>query len=825
MPIKKSWSAIMLKTFVSVYFQKYFLLLLLFTAINFSQEHTANETSSIHLTGFVFEEGETKQYLPNANIILIDMNKQSTIDFCTSDRYGKFEFKELKPGLYQLAISFLGHKKKIIDSIYVAKNKIYLGEIYLEKEDLLIKEVNVTAEKLPFQYDLGKLTVNVDKVKGSNTETVTELLYKVPFVSIMDNKILLNGSSNITILIDGKKSNLTSFELLQQMPVNDLDRIDVITNPPAKYSAEGSGGIIDITTKKKDFRNEFKSNLSLGAGTNDNNRAFTNLYYSMENLSLRMGYNGYFRKYDSENSYYRVSPEFDDAYINRSSNNTNNLDGHKFSFGTEYALDEQNDISASVSYSMGNRERKTIFNSLSISIEQAINSKYMLTDNNNSEGDVIEGATNYTHSFDSSKQKVNLDLFFSISANTNEIKKNYTSVFPDNIDFSDDDALYDNKNHFYSFSSDYSNELSEKSRFEAGFRSTFRRRKADYQLKIFNQQQAEWELDQAVSNDFRMDDMIMACYLIYKNVWFDLTYNIGLRGEYTNYKTNQIMGSIKNHTAYFDLFPSVYLSYSFGPKNTLNLSYNRRIDRPMLFYLNPFKRVYSKDFVHLGNPNIKPSYIDVLEVSKEISLFGNYFNVSLNYKHIIDIINNPNILGDDGIVYSTPMNNERLNQYGLNISTVINITDYWNIYTGGFYSYNLSKTLTENEKYESSEYNFYVLSLGSTFNLLYDVKLQISSILNSGYKSTDMKTNDSFNSRLSIKKDFFDRKLSVDFSISNLWNSRNVSYFYGSNFWSKSSSNPPDRIFMLSFSYNFNKYRNQRVRKPDEDTGAGEYKS
>jgi len=324
------------------------------------------------------------------------------------------------------------------------------------------------------------------------------------------------------------------------------------------------------------------------------------------------------------------------------------------------------------------------------------------------------------------------------------------------------------------------------------------------------------------SDIFKFEDQVYAGYFSYSNKSGIFNYNLGLRTEYTRYQgTPENAKSFDNN--YFDFFPSLNMTIKLWKDNQINVGYSRSITRPGLSMYNPFIEKLTNTTSRSGNPEIKPTYRDRVEISKNFELPSVSLNSSAYYEYAKDLVNSPSSLIKDSIYYSYPRNNENIKKIGLSISSSINIFKWFRISPGVSFSRNYADyTRTDGEKIFYN-YNFSSIRLNSYVTLWYDIKANLYFSMYPGYKVTTYKAYDSYYSNLSVNKNFFDRKLSLSINVTNVirYNPSRESFDKDIHTYSKSS--PSNQIVSLSLSYNFNKYKNQKEKAPDADGGAYDY--
>lgn len=777
------------------------------------------------ITGVVVD-ASSKKPLPNANVLLFDLSQMDAIDADASDTLGIFSFENVRIGTYRIVITYIGYNKFIIDSLTVKDSiaNINLGELPLDEFQIVLEAAVVTGERQTFEFKHDILNVNVDKLKSSDSETITEILRKVPFIYVQGNdKIFLNGLSTPTILLDGRKSSLTSVDLLTQTNVSNIERIEILLSSSAKYEAEGSAGVINIITKKS-FIDQFKVNSNITAGNKNNYRVSLDLNYGVDNLNFYGGYKNNYTFYDGGSTSftnYFITDLLRRTSISNfdSKNNSNN-----FRLGFDYLFNKNTTISTLAVYD----SRTGIYDTYALNsfIEKSNSSalnEYRENNSNRSNRKIFEYLLNYTYNSEEFGHKFKADFFYSnVKADNNSLIQSFY-FYTDSTFF--DNRIEKNKTGFYSISADYEYEPERDVNFQVGIKSIFRERYSDFLYSYSVNQSNVWLSRDNMSNDFKFKDQIHAAYGIYSSSLGNLGYTFGMRGEYVRFSGDQLTSHILFSDDYFDIFPSIKLRYDFGNRNIISLNYSRDLNRPYLANYNPFVMQNSSYSFTSGNPKIKPSYTDKINIMKMIHLFETPTTMVINFARTQGAIGQPMKLKSDGTSSSTAENNENLRTVGFYINSNFDLIKEVTISPSIIYSKNFYEMKTYNgEAPEILKFtnDYYIIRFNIWGKIFWDMNAFLDLSCISGFNTSVSKRSDTYIGDFTIKKSFFEKSLDISINLSNfIQRYERYEYSY-TDYYSLRLSKPSDMRVSISFAYNFNNFKTQRSRKPHEDTGSNE---
>jgi ferric enterobactin receptor len=623
-------------------------------------------TGNLQLKGKVIDaEGKAMELVT----VSFYMAKDSSLLGTTfTEKDGSYSFDKLSAGSYLIRTSLMGYHTAQ-SPLIVISNAAPIAQapvITLVPNSRQLKEVSVTGRKAFVEQKLDRVVVNVDALIGNAGTTAMDVLEKSPGVQVDQNgAISLKGKQGVTIFIDDKPSYLSGADLenyLKSLPSSSLEQIEIMSNPPAKYDAAGNGGVINIKTKKgtlKGFNGALNISLNQGHRTRSANSANFNIRNNKFNYFANFSYNHMagFTDLDINRRYKNAdgtvkSLFMQNSFINRLGN------GYTAKAGVDY-------------YQSANTTWGAVFSGMLRKTEQVNNNTSNLSNAAMLLDSVIKAVNtdhtkfkngtanlNYRHQFDQKGHGITADAdYLNYSTRTDQVYNNSSYLANGNLKSADVLSGYlPSDINIYTLKTDYTLPLKNAYKFEAGLKSSFT--KTDNTADYFNTVGEFTTADYDKSNHFIYKENINAAYLNLSREMKRLSVQLGLRMENTVSDGNQL-GNLKKPDStfrrnYTGLFPTVYLLYKLDTSAThqLGLNYGRRIDRPYFQDLNPFISPLDKFTFYVGNPFLKPSYMNSLELSHT---FRSKYTTTLSYSSSKDDVGET-IEIVDGIYYSRPLN-------------------------------------------------------------------------------------------------------------------------------------------------------------------------
>jgi len=580
---------------------------------------SAQENNGGTIRGIVIDDS-TASPVEFANVVLRMKHDSTIVTGKATDQAGKFNFAEIPAGEYFITFNQVGYKAKKtpVFRIDPQHRHLNLGKVRLMANMMSLEEVLVTAEKSLYNATIDRKIYNVDQDLMSKAGSASELLQNVPSVQVdIDGNVNLRGSSNVLIMLNGRTSPLlkkNSATVLQQMPANSIDRIEVITNPSAKYKPDGTSGIINIVLKKN-TKLGINGNLTANAGNQDRYNGNAGLNYNPGSINL---YGSYCIRQDSRN---RINTDARQqtatasalTFYNETLHSYARPFSHIVSLGADYQLDRQNKFGLAGDYFHNSFTRTESADKLLLNSDHVPINQY----HRNRLDDEFEKEYSITASFEHNfpKEDHTLQLEFSAAGAPEQEDNHYTNIYalpagPNEYD----NTLIKQGDNNKQLTLEYANPLTEESNLEAGYSGEFIHNDFDFYAERFEANLQKFVTDFTKTNRFLYDESIHALYATYKQSFGSFGFMAGLRTEHASVKSNLVtLDSIKTNT-YFSLYPTLHLSNRLSKLTELQFSYSRRTNRPEGDELNPFPEYRDPRNVSAGNPKLRPEYVHSIEL-------------------------------------------------------------------------------------------------------------------------------------------------------------------------------------------------------------------
>ena len=638
------------------------------------------------INGTVIEESSSSP-LPFASIGIYNPADSLVSGGLTGDN-GKFQI-EISNGEFYALVEYMGYEAFKTDLFSITKDSPThdLGQILMKTTAGDLDEVIVQGEKTIMELSLDKRIFNVGKDLANAGGNASDILMNLPSIAVdPEGNVRLRGSANVRILIDGKPSGLVSFKGsagLRQLPANMIERVEVITNPSARYEAEGMAGVINIILKK-DNNQGFNGSFELVGGVPTNLGFTANLNYRHKKINWFINYGLTHRRSPNVGELYQETYGKDTTFILNQNNKgevksmNNNIRG-----GLDYYFSESSILTLSYLWRRSDAHRitniryedswNTLDNIQSYTLrkqdetEEEPNSEISMNYKKNfkREGHELTGTLTYLNYWENSDQ-----LFTQASYTPEGQPIEGSSVIQT--------SLNDEYENQYLAMLDYVQPFGKEGKFESGFRTSFREMKNDY---IVKQEDENGNLQPipGLDNVFLYDENILAAYGIVGNTSNKWSYQGGLRVEYTDVKTTLLETNEVNPRKYTNLFPSAHLTYNITQENAFQLSYSRRVRRPVYNDLSPYVTLSDSRNFFSGNPDLNPEYTNAFELG-HIKYFdkGTLFTTAY-YRSTNDKIERLRSVDDEGNSRTLPFNLNGENSFGVEISSDYQLYDWWKL--------------------------------------------------------------------------------------------------------------------------------------------------
>ena len=570
-----------------------------------------------------------------ASISLVNMRSDEVVTGALSDKTGRFNIREVPLGRYRAVVEFIGYATKEISPINIFPGegggiKHDLGSMKLQISSINLAEVEVLGES-QFIQTIDKQIFTVGKNLAASGGSGEDVLNQVPTVAVdIDGNITLRGDANVTVLIDGKKVGFDRRSMVDNLQASMIEKVEVITNPSAKYDPDGVGGIINLVLKRGAFEG-FNGNTSLSAGEYNKNNISGNLNFRTDtwnvfsSTSYRTGerYSDGLRKFDKH--WPNIQNPDSVTYLYQNTERTRNSDNISFRFGGDLYPTPSSTISYTSTFSKRDQDSQEI-------VETTRPVASILDVQENGLENDWDHSLSYENKFDSKDRKLKVDVSYGIGEE-NETEENLGNEVKDH---------HDHKSIIASF--DYEDKLGENFDLEAGFKTTLKTLDDDL-------------LFQDGTYDYLYDEDI---YALYTTLGYEINDRLGLKGglrfeqvetkatvtgdiiaptSITHFIINRAVKEGEFNNPYSHFYPSVFLNYKLTEKEQIQFGYSKRVNRPRTRSLNPFPReMLDTTHIRTGNPYVKPEFSDVMEINFSSNSRKFNFNTGVSYKHTTDAI-------------------------------------------------------------------------------------------------------------------------------------------------------------------------------------------
>ncbi|MBX2814949.1 MAG: TonB-dependent receptor family protein [Saprospiraceae bacterium] len=629
-----------------------------------------------------------------ANVVLLTAMDSAMVKVVPTDEDGSFVITGIAPGDYLLQATYVGlNPLSTPVSIEDENTAMALGSLEMESDAVQLETATVTARRALLEVKADRTVFNVEGTINSSGQNAIELLRKAPGVLVdNNNNISVLSRSGVLVYVDGKRLPLTGDDLtnyLQNLPAEQIDRFDIITNPGARYEAEGNAGIIDIRLKK-DTSIGANGSLSLNASQGQYFRTNGSLSGNYRNQKINVF--GSAGSFGGENFNLMRFDNFQNGLSMKEINNwrTNNF-GYNFRGGVDFFLSKNSTLGVLVGVRQ-NQDDSRLFNSIEIAQEASLTTDSILIANNSNDNERDQATYNINYRLAQGKRSLNIDLDYGrYRTESRRLQPNQyfsadrSQLLTEIVNYFDTPREID----IYTAKVDYETDLSGQT---LGFGGKFSRVSSDNTFLFFDRIDGMDQRNDTRSNVFDYTENVTAGYVnLAGKLGQKWSYSAGLRAEVTDatgdlqaFRTDLEEPPVEFN--YLSWFPSAGLTYSIDPKNVLTLNYGRRINRPQYEVLNPFNNQSSQLSFQKGNPFLQPEIVNNIELGYTLAY---RYNFKLAYSKTLDQITR--LIGpsaeDARANFITWENLATQTVYSMNISAPIQITPKWN----GYFNFNASR--------------------------------------------------------------------------------------------------------------------------------------
>ncbi|MES2651548.1 MAG: TonB-dependent receptor [Bacteroidota bacterium] len=792
-------------------------------------------------------DAQTNEAIHFATAVLLDKKTKAIVKAVQSAEDGSFVLSGLPNGVFTFKVSYVGLQTMVRDSVSIsdAVKEVNFGSVKMKTaKGNMLNEVTITAPKATMQMGIDKKIFSVDQSLVSEGGSASDLLQNVPSVQTdIDGNVSLRGSSGVRVLIDGKPSLIAGgniAQILQSIPASSIESVELITNPSAKYDAEGQSGIINIVLKRNK-KLGFNGSVALTAGNRENYNGNTSLSFQNNKINL---YGNYSYRYGNRigggfnNIEYKNPSPTSLAFASQNNDSKDLNKGHNLKAGLDYYLAEKSVISFSSGLNIRNGDENEFLN-----IDQlfANRNPFSLSNRFNNEqqkGNSYDLGLDFSQKFKNPKEEFTANIGFSEGSNDNYQVYNTTVYNVKGNTTNDIDiqrTTRDGFNRNYNIQFDYTRPLGNFGKLEGGYRSQIRISESATFADQLSPVDGGFDFNYALSNDFNSKDQVHAAYINYQNQIKNFGYQIGLRAEDAKldtrmgaYNINSDLSFTPGQVAYTRIYPSVFLTQKINDAQQVQLSYSRRVNRPRGWDTNPFLDVSDPLNYRQGNPNLQPEDVHAFELS--YSRFWKKFSIisSAYMRQTNDVIQRIRTEPDvNGITITTPQNLTRNIASGLELIGKFDLVKKWNFTANvNLYQSKIQGVpafgIVENAGFSWNA------NLTNNFTLPLGITLQIKGDYRAAEVMAQGKRNAMYGMDAGGKYDFKDKKSSLSLNIRDVFASRRWSMTTeGSTSIVDFSRQMQGTMANLTYSYRFGKtaFGFKKTKKPDEQGGRPDEES
>jgi len=741
--------------------------LVIVTLLFFGLNVVSAQNTEVLITGKVLESNNSLP-VEYATISVLDSSSKKPLTGTITSQDGTFSIKTSTSDFY-IEVSFMGFKTKTFRNFEIIKNAIDLKTILLSEDNQSLDEILVRAEKSHTEFKLDKRVFNVGKDLSSTGASSLEVLNNIPSVNVnIEGEVSLRGSQGVQILINGKPSVLASADgnALGSITADMIEKIEVITNPSAKYDAEGTSGIINIIIKKSEKKG-INGSATLNIGTPNSNSFGLSVNKRTEkfNLFSQLGFG--IRTYPTERR------SINQDLINKTTINSYGESefNEKFAnilIGTDYHINDNNivTLSASYAYEVEDQNSKTNFNKTDAS--NTTTNSWLRNEKTEADNPKLRYELQYKKNFKRHKEQ---SLLF--SALGSSFRKDQFSDFENNTIIGDDDDFQqktrtDYKLEDYTFKLDYTHPLLEKYTLETGSQYVINSVSNDFAVSdLVN---GDWINNPDLTNIFDFDQKVLGIYTTaaYEGDIWGL--KLGVRLEHTNLSTLLETTNERNGHDYTNLFPSIHTSFKVNDDFSIQAGYSKRIRRPGLRELNPFSNIRNNFSISTGNPGLQPEYTDSYEITSIHKIGKASLNFSLYNRYTTDVVERITTF-EDNVSTSRPENVGSNTTTGFEANGKYAPTNWFSV--NGDFNINY---FSRKGFFETTNFNFkgnrWATSLTTKFKLPAEFDIEISGDYRSKFKTVQSEIADNLFADLGIRKKILKGKVILNLSIRDVFASR-----------------------------------------------------
>lgn len=744
---------------------------LLFFCLFFMGGIMARQTTGTLLTGQVIDRSSGNP-VEFANVALLNLMDSSLLTTVITDAKGRFSFDKIRPGNYLLRSSFIGFENTFTHVTVEGKARMNLGIINIDYAAKAGSSVTVTATKVMLNTSIDRKTYDVTKDIMAQSGSASDVLKNIPSVEVdLDGLVTLRGSPNIMILINGRPSPLMGklrvAEVLQQLPANAIEKIEVITNPSARYKPDGTSGILNIVMKKN-TKGGWNGSLTANTGNRDRHNSSILLNYKPGKFNYYGNYgirqDSRLRTSDLNRAYYLANTKSINSYYDESLVAQTRPLTHLATIGITYDPNKENSFGISGNYSNRDLLKLDVLHKYFYDGSHTLSSQYDRLRRDPETEKQKDATAFWEHKFRGEDHSIRFELNVSTAR---EVEDNHfqNAWYQPTAKNTFDNTLIKQGEDQEQITIDYSRLLSESAKLEAGYSGSFLQQDFNFLGEYYDPSSGKFITDNVKTNRFLFNQSIHSLYATYEKSYDKFSYSIGLRIEESLINGNQVTKDTLISNEYLKVYPTLHLAYQLQ-KGQLQLNYSRRVHRPEGDDINPFPEYQDPYNVRAGNPRLLPEIIHSVEFGYKWQDKGLSFVPSIYYRYKQNGFTQVTHPLNDSVLLTTNQNLSNDQSAGLelifsakgkNISSNLSANFFYNQINATSLGYFDKKTIV------SFSTNF-----NSTLTLTKNTMAQVSANYRSARQTPQGENYPTFVLNIGVRQDLFNKKVSLLFAVSDI---------------------------------------------------------
>ncbi|RZT95592.1 outer membrane receptor protein involved in Fe transport [Ancylomarina subtilis] len=796
-------------------------ILMLCSFMNYAEESPKNISSKLGVVSGTIIDKATRVALPYVNIVIRDANNNILTGGITDDK-GKFNINKIAKGKHVVEIQYMGYKPFVRKLEFTAKNSTYkLGTVRLEEDTELLNEVVVRAELSTVTQKVDRKVVNVGKDLTAAGATASEVLNNVQSVSVdsQTGTVSLRGNENVRILVDGKPTNISAAQLLQQIPSTSIKSVELITNPSAKYNPEGMSGIINIVLNKN-ANIGFNGNVNMGVTRGENTRVNGSLDMNYKtgkvNFFMNLGANT-----GKRNNYGEVlRPGFNTQKFEFEGDNTSKL----LKVGADIYLNKKNTLSFYTTQNF----RDGVFDGTTKILRGTDLDYHSLM---KSETDNSTGTYNFDYKIDFGKEGHNLEFEATYSKSDSPEDATYTELL-NPIDLTSnymDDVSNDYTNTLLNL--DYTNPLSENTKLELGLElrlnDTENSRVTNQHDFVYDDEGKRipdngwYQTAQKPNSAFTYDRSIYSGYVNLNHKIDKISMQLGARFEQYEVDGSFVKGDerAKYTDSRFTVYPSVFITFNQSEKNQFQLSYSRRVDRPSIGQVNPIREWSTPLVSSFGNPNLTPQFTNSFEFNYTKGLKKGSATIGAFYRRVNGNISR--VLNKDPLdvekVEMSYYNTDSNDRYGVELSANYRFVKWWSMNASSDLYIQKETGVSNGENLEVTNNSFNV-RVSNSFTATKKLRFQLFAMYRGGGKDLQSKVDPMWMINTGASYRVLKGKGTLTFRVNDIFEGMKFKFDSKVPYTQNGEFHWESRTAYLGFSYRFGSGKNHAKRRKHRDS-------